>query len=130
MAIDTASKRASALGVGLAFTLLVIPDGTIAQADRQTIANSYSGILAAEPVIDTPDCFAAFIGHIDTKIGFIGAIDDQTNAFIGPIDAAPTASIGVIFTKIGFIGTIDDAPSGFIGKLDDKIGFDGEICDC
>lgn len=129
MAIDSARKRASALGAGLVFAMFVIPDGAISQPDRQTIANTYSGIEAQFPDIDTPDCFAPFIGHIDSKIGFDGRIDDQTNAFIGVIDADPTASIGVLFPKIGFIGIIDDDPNAFIGEIDDKIGFDGEICD-
>jgi hypothetical protein len=47
MAVDTRSKRASSVGIGLPFVLApVLPDGTIAQADRQHIALSYSGILA------------------------------------------------------------------------------------
>ena len=41
MAIDTLAKRASIHG-------LVIPDGTIDQADRQTITGVYGGILAGE----------------------------------------------------------------------------------
>jgi len=39
MAIDTAVKKASIIGI-------VIPDGTIAQADRQAVLWIYSGILA------------------------------------------------------------------------------------
>lgn len=38
MAVDTAKKRASLLGI-------VTPDGTIDQADRQTLAGLYGGIL-------------------------------------------------------------------------------------
>lgn len=38
MPIDTAAKRASSLGA-------LFPDGTIAQADRQTILEAYGGIL-------------------------------------------------------------------------------------
>lgn len=41
MAIDTASKRVSALR-----KTLPLPDGTIAQGDRQHIIWNYSGILA------------------------------------------------------------------------------------
>lgn len=47
MAIDTAQKRASALGVGVPFIVSVIPDGTLDQGDRQTMAMAYSGILVA-----------------------------------------------------------------------------------
>lgn len=42
MAIDTQAKRASALWI-------VQPDGTIAQADRQTVLRVYGGILAGAP---------------------------------------------------------------------------------
>lgn len=47
MAIDTATKRASAINVGMpALRLLPIPDGTVGQADRQHVALLYGGILA------------------------------------------------------------------------------------
>ena len=46
MAIDTAAKRASVLGFAFAPLLLVVPDGSIDQGDRQTIAHLYSGVLA------------------------------------------------------------------------------------
>lgn len=47
MAVDNRSKRASSVGILLPFVLAPpLPDGTIAQADRQHIAWSYSGILA------------------------------------------------------------------------------------
>ena len=51
MAIDTAAKRASALGF-VVFGLTVIPDGTIGQADRQTLLNCYGGILSGEAIDD------------------------------------------------------------------------------
>jgi hypothetical protein len=48
MAVDSRSKRASSVSIMLPFVLApVLPDGTIAQADRQHIAFSYSGILAS-----------------------------------------------------------------------------------
>lgn len=57
MAIDTAAKRGSALGWGHPSNLTVPrPDGTIAQADRQTLALMYGGIAAGAlslPVIPT-----------------------------------------------------------------------------
>ena len=40
MAIDTAAKRASVMH-------MIIPDGSIDQADRQTITWMYGGILAS-----------------------------------------------------------------------------------
>lgn len=47
--LDTRSKRASSAGIALAFILTPpLPDGTLTQGDRQHIAVSYSGILAAE----------------------------------------------------------------------------------
>ena len=58
MALDTAAKRASALGYEFAPSLFIIPDGTIDQGDRQTIVDLYSGILAILPqkwVTQAPD---------------------------------------------------------------------------
>ena len=47
MAIDTASKRSSALDFEEVWQAGVpLPDGAISQADRQHLAYSYSGILA------------------------------------------------------------------------------------
>jgi len=55
MAVDTATKRASALSFGIIALALVVPSGSVAQEARQTSANTYSGILADAPIIITPD---------------------------------------------------------------------------
>jgi len=48
--LDTRSKRASSVQVlGPATLAPVLPDGTIAQGDRQHIARTYSGIDASAP---------------------------------------------------------------------------------
>lgn len=53
--MNTANKRASAIGFGLAIRLVLpIPDGTIDQADQQDVAYSYAGILATAPVVVVP----------------------------------------------------------------------------
>lgn len=50
--MNTRNKRASALGIGLAaLVVLPVPDGTIAQADRQQAAYSYAGISAQALVV-------------------------------------------------------------------------------
>lgn len=49
MAIDTLAKRNSALSVSTC--ILPIPDGTVAQADRQTLLRVYGGILAAAAAV-------------------------------------------------------------------------------
>jgi hypothetical protein len=49
--MDTRSKRASSVGIGLIWLLSPIaPDASFSQGDRQHGGLSYSGILAAEPV--------------------------------------------------------------------------------
>ena len=50
--LDSRTKRASSVQM-LVFSILapVLPDGTIAQADRQHIIHTYSGILATEKLI-------------------------------------------------------------------------------
>lgn len=51
MAIDSASKRASAIGVGSPFITAIIPDGNLDQGDRQTMSSAYSGILAIASIV-------------------------------------------------------------------------------
>ena len=52
MAIDTIAKRFSALIANLpTYSRVVIPDGTVAKADRQTIALCYGGIAAAAAAV-------------------------------------------------------------------------------
>lgn len=59
--MDTRNKRASALGVGLAFALVLpAPDGTVEQADRQQTAYSYAGISADSPIPFVPDVDRTF----------------------------------------------------------------------
>ena len=53
MAIDSRAKRASIASLGLAFLgASVTPSGTIAAADRQTIAHSYYGIAAGTGIVE------------------------------------------------------------------------------
>ena len=58
--LDTQSKRSSALGVALPFVVsLVIPDGTVADGDRQHNDFCYSGVAAStefepSPATETP----------------------------------------------------------------------------
>ena len=49
MAIDSAAKRASVLAIQT--RILPPPDGTIAQADRQSLVEHYGGILAGIAVV-------------------------------------------------------------------------------
>jgi hypothetical protein len=60
--LDTTSKRRSSVQV-LAPWLLAppAPDGALAQADRQHIAWSYSGILAG--AVTVPDVGTRFVSH-------------------------------------------------------------------
>lgn len=52
MAIDTVAKRYSALIANLPiYSRTVIPDGTVAKADRQTIALCYGGISAGAAAV-------------------------------------------------------------------------------
>lgn len=52
--LDTRSKRASSVQIVATFNLAPpLPDGTIAQADRQHIAWTYSGISAGTVVAST-----------------------------------------------------------------------------
>lgn len=61
--LDTRSKRASSVGL-LSYWLLTppLPDGTLAQGDRQHVAGLYSGILAGAGVA------LAFILDLNTRL--------------------------------------------------------------
>lgn len=50
MALDTASKRISSVGLFGRILALPLPDATLGQGDRQHIAWTYSGILAGATV--------------------------------------------------------------------------------
>lgn len=50
MAIDTEAKRKSIAAIGIRQVgPVIVPDSTIAAADRQAIGYSYAGIAAASP---------------------------------------------------------------------------------
>jgi hypothetical protein len=54
--IDTANKRASILGLGLAFRLVLpIPDAALDQGDRQQVAYCYRGIGVSAPIVAPAD---------------------------------------------------------------------------
>ncbi len=54
MAVDTETKRRSALGmVIMALAIAPVPDGTIAAVDREHIVGIYAGIAPAAPVVTT-----------------------------------------------------------------------------
>ncbi len=65
---DTRSKRASAVQILQPWqTALVLPDGTISQADMQHIVWTYSGILAVAPVTPTTPASRIFIPEAETR---------------------------------------------------------------
>lgn len=114
MAIDSASKRASALGFGFIAITLVIPDGTLDQGDRQTIADQYSGILASAPSL-APDVGTAGFSII-TSAGDQGlsAIDNSALASFSAIETS-TAGLSIINSNGGQgFSTID--PDGVAGE--------------
>lgn len=61
MAVDTRNKRASCLGLELAFRLVLPnPDGTVDSSDRLQCSYCYAGIATAA-VVDGPFSLAAYI---------------------------------------------------------------------
>ena len=69
MAVDSQAKRASVL-------YIVQPDGTIEQADRQTVLRVYGGILAEEAIVADSE-IVLFTGSIDRQLDLSGSIDRQ-----------------------------------------------------
>jgi len=129
MAINTAARRASVLGVGIVFLTLVVPSGAVSQADRQTVGHSYSGITAGLPVTNTPDCYVGFNSDIQESIGFNSAVDDDPVAAISTIDDDPVATLSTVYQTAGFNSIIDDSDVGFISTITDTEGFNSDICD-
>ena len=55
MAIDTAKKRASALGFGVPFIRYNVPSGSADVGHRATMLNMYSGIEPTGELLPPPD---------------------------------------------------------------------------
>ncbi len=54
--MDTADKRASAIGIALAFRLVLpVPDASVGASDRPHVAYCYAGLTAAAPIPATAD---------------------------------------------------------------------------
>jgi hypothetical protein len=70
VAVDTRSKRASVLGIGLTAALtLPLADGAMDQADRQHVAFAYAGISAEVAIIasDVVVLVRADVGTIEVR---------------------------------------------------------------
>lgn len=90
MAIDTANKRASAIGLPT-FRLAPIPDGTIDAADRLQIAGLYRGIAAAVGIVWT----AAGMPY---RLLLFTAANWTENAFVA--EAMVRATSGTAYLRI------------------------------
>lgn len=91
MALDTASKRASAIAIGLAIARVwPIPDGSLAnEADRSHSGYSYAMAASATVIPDGPLC-----AHID--LAATRAISlSQTATRAATITASPTRAITI-----------------------------------
>ena len=83
MAIDTAAKRSSCLDFEEVWTAgIPFPDGAVAQADRQHLLWSYSGILVSPAAVSVPglatllDAARTAAGLSDVQVGNV-AIEDN-----------------------------------------------------
>ena len=130
MALDTASKRASALGAGIVSVMLVIPSGSIDQADRQTIANCYSGIQASDPVIDTPDCFTSLESLIEPFEAVTGLIDDGETVVTGLIREFTARNSLIDASDIVLSSLIDPEGLNINSKIQPTFNISSELCNC
>lgn len=117
MAVDTATKRASALSFGIIALALVVPSGTVDQQSKQTSANTYSGILATAPIA-TPDSTFAVIGLIQERgQGVLSAITENGQGVSATISDTFAVS-----------STIQERGHGVTGIINpDGQGVDGDI---
>ena len=67
MAIDSAAKRKSIAAISLiCIGPVVVPDGTLAQFDRQVVGYGYGGILAGAPAAATAEFVCLGSAEINT----------------------------------------------------------------
>lgn len=107
--LDNRSKRASSVGILLPFLLAVpAPDGTIAQADRQHAAHTYSGIAALSTT--PPDDADVSVSTITDALGYrirpahfiiSHAFDSARNAHIGNPDRPSLDRYRVLSVRTG-----------------------------
>ncbi len=130
MAINTPQRRASVLGVAIASTLLVVPNGSVSQPDRQTIGLSYSGIQADIPIIITPDCYVPLVGLIGSvAIGEVGLINASDTVLSGEISEY-TPLLGAINGSDTILTSAID-PEGLYseGQIQEYLTIDAPLCD-
>ena len=66
MAVDTETKRRSALGmVIMALAIAPVPDGTVAAVDREHIIGIYAGIAPSSPAVDTDNIQIDSTGKVE-----------------------------------------------------------------
>ena len=92
--LDTAAKRASGLRVFARpfSSVLVAPDATVAQGDRQSVVWMYSAILAGATVV-------AFSGPVPTQTGTVG--NAHTLSLGGYFSGSQTPFTYAVQTEIG-----------------------------
>jgi hypothetical protein len=115
--MDTATKRASALGLGLVSLSLVVPNGSIDQGDRQTVSHLYSGILA-EAVIVVPVL----------SFGVLSIIDPNGQGVISSMSAQGQGVVSTISQSMGVYSIIDGNGVGVESTISNKgVGLKGKI---
>ncbi len=94
MAIDSALKRKSIAAIPISsFGPVVVASGTIAQADRQVIAYSYAGILAAEPSVFVAQIYTAnVLANISPIRNVLANISPIRNVFA---NISPTREVEI-----------------------------------
>jgi hypothetical protein len=116
MAIDTAVKRFSIMGLASPSLRIVRPDGTIDQGDRQTYSDFYSGILADAPPV-SEDCGVNLIGDIIEFTALNGVIGEETTALLGEV---------VEFTSLE--GAIGEETVALQGQITEFLSLEGKLC--
>jgi len=126
MAIDTATKRFSMMGLGNPVFKYVVPSGAIGAPGRATYLDLYSGIALDPPSAIVAICFEGFDGELTDSEGFQGKLT-TIMGFSGTL-TDNQAFTGILISTEGFSGKMTDS-DGFVGKLTDIEGFKGTLCD-
>lgn len=99
MAIDTRDKRASAIGIGLPFRVLPLPDASVSAEDRLHLAHLYRGIASAaiEGIFDEEAIESSILWYFQQNVLGVSSINYDEEPF--DLESATEAlEIDVLFT--------------------------------
>lgn len=117
MAIDTAHKRFSMMGVGFPMLKLIVPAGAIGADDRAVILDVYSGIALGTPVA-APEVYCEVVSLIDAGDEVLLCTIDVTDEVISSeMDAFIEVTCEMGGDEV-ILSEIDDSDVVIVSEID------------